>query len=157
MGESALSWRMPLASSSIRRTCSMQRSISGGVSPRACRRGCLALSTAAPAGPHPAACCPPGAQVCELAYSKATDWVLAVPEDSAVQCAADLAGALAGPHPPAPHARPAIRYRLQGRASAAPCPPAKAQHLIMWAMPQLRAPRLRLAVAVRRCTSLGST
>ena len=38
------------------------------------------------------------AQVCELAYSKATSnparWVLAVPEDSNVQDAADLAGTI---------------------------------------------------------------
>ncbi len=37
-------------------------------------------------------------QVCELKYSKATAnparWVLAVPEDSAVQTAADLAGTI---------------------------------------------------------------
>ena len=42
-----------------------------------------------------AVCC---AQVCELAYSKATSnparWVLAVPEDSDVHDAADLAGTI---------------------------------------------------------------
>ena len=56
--------------------------------------------------------------MCELAYSKATDrparWVLAVPEDSKVQCAADLAGALEGPHPPMPRARPACRVTRVG-------------------------------------------
>ena len=97
----ALSWRTPLAFASTRRTAGACCSAAPAAVPASERAGVLVPRSTRP--PPQGPCCPPcwpnpnPTQVCELAYSKATDrparWVLAVPEDSNVQCAADLAGA----------------------------------------------------------------